>query len=132
MTPPNQAVLFVQKADEDMHVLSCLLADRVTTDAIWGFHAQQATEKLLKSLLTYYSIRFPFTHRLLQLSDLLLDNHYPLDARYDSLIDLTPFAVEYRYSTLPTGPNDPPLNRQTLLDLLRELRHAVAVQVKAP
>ncbi len=132
MTPANQAGLFVQKADEDIHVLNFLLADTSTTDAIWGFHAQQATEKLLKSLLTDYAIKFPFTHRLLQLADLLDDNHHPIDARFDSLMDLTPFAVEYRYSILPTGPNDPPLNRQAILDLIRGFRTSVAVQVKVP
>jgi HEPN domain-containing protein len=132
MTASNQAILFVQKADEDLHVLGRLLGDRSTTDAIWGFHAQQATEKLLKSLLTHFGIRFPFTHRLLQLADLLSDHNHPLDSQYDSLIDLTPFAVEYRYSTLPGGPNDPPLDRQALFDLLRELRKMVGVEVKAP
>ena len=132
MTPPNQAVLFVLKADEDIHVLSYLLTDKDTTDAIWGFHAQQATEKLLKAMLTDFGIAFPFTHRLLQLADLLTDKHHPVDARFDSLLDLTPFAVEYRYSMLPVGPNDPPLDRQTLLDSLRDFRHAVARQVKAP
>jgi HEPN domain-containing protein len=132
MTLPNQAVLFVLKADEDIHVLSFLLADKSTADAIWGFHAQQATEKLLKALLTDYGIKFPFTHRLLQLADILEDNHRPVDPRFDSLMDLTPFAVEYRYSTVPAGPDDPKLDRKAIFELVKELRAAVALVVKAP
>ena len=49
MTAREQAEIFVAKADEDMHLLEALLDDTTTSDSIWGFHAQQAVEKLLKA-----------------------------------------------------------------------------------
>jgi HEPN domain-containing protein len=125
MTPPRQAAAFVAKADEDLHVLTVLCPDAATTDAIWGFHAQQAAEKRLKAQLAFHGIQFPFTHRLLELADLLADAGCTLDARFEPLLDLTPYAVELRYSTPPTSPAEPPLDRPAILRSLTELRQWV-------
>jgi HEPN domain-containing protein len=124
VTAREQAGIFVVKADEDIHVLKTLLQDPQTSDAIWGFHAQQAVEKLLKALLSYKSIRFPFTHRLLQLADLLEDARNPVPDYAEPLLDLTPYAVEFRYSTLGS-PNEPPLDRTAILGLITRLRDHV-------
>ena len=96
MTPAQHAQLLMDKAGEDIHVLAALRDDAAASDAIWGFHAQQAVEKLLKSMLIRREIRFPFTHRLLELADLMPTGQQALLNRYELLLDLTPYAVEYR------------------------------------
>jgi HEPN domain-containing protein len=125
VTPADQARLLATKSDEDIHVLTALRDDLETSDAVWGFHAQQAVEKLLKSLLSVRGIGFPFTHRLLELADLLADGGEALPEQFDGLLDLTPYAVEFRYSLLPRNPNEPRLDRGAILALIGELREYV-------
>ena len=48
MTLHEQAKVLVGKAGEDLTVLRELLSNAKVSDDIWGFHAQQAVEKLLK------------------------------------------------------------------------------------
>lgn len=65
------------------------------------FHAQQAIEKYIKSLLAAKGVKYPFTHDLIELHATLADNgiHFVLtDAQ---LAKLNPFAVKARYDLLP-------------------------------
>jgi HEPN domain-containing protein len=61
-----------------------------------AFHAQQAAEKSLKSVLVEYSVRFPKTHDLEALVEMaqLAGISLPDSVQVESL---TPFAVETRY-----------------------------------
>lgn len=121
MTSGDQARIYFAKADEDIHVLQTLCSDPATSDAIWGFHAQQAVEKLLKAALSSRGTRFPFTHRLLDLADLLSDAGCPIPQEAEALLDLTPFAVEFRYSML-SSMDEPPLDRPMILHAIKEFR----------
>lgn len=132
MTSAQQAYVLVTKADEDIHVLEALCSDSETSEAVWGFHAQQAVEKLLKALLAYHGITFPFTHRLLELADLLADSNTAIDDRFEPLLDLTSFAVEFRYSLLPTGANEQKLERRMILQLTREFREYATKVINSP
>lgn len=61
------------------------------------FHAQQCIEKYLKARLVEASVPFPRIHDLEELLDLNLP-HQPLwDAFRPILIDLSSYAVGYRY-----------------------------------
>ena len=51
MTLHEQAIILYRKSTDDVRVLRLDLTGAVMTDEIWGFHAQQATEKLLKSII---------------------------------------------------------------------------------
>ncbi|MEJ7798591.1 MAG: HEPN domain-containing protein [Solirubrobacteraceae bacterium] len=56
--------MLLARADEDIALVrACAELDEVT-DAIVGFHAQQAAEKLLKATLARRRIGYPFTHDL--------------------------------------------------------------------
>jgi len=72
----EQALLFLEKAREDACVLEKLAADKEVADAIIGFHAQQAVEKMLKAVLTKKKIAFPWHHDLESLLDLLRKNAF--------------------------------------------------------
>jgi len=131
MTRNEKGLLLVHKAEEDMQVLNLLRNQATSTDAIWGFHAQQAVEKLLKSLLIGRGIEFPFTHRLMQLRDMLADNRFQLPDEFESLLDLTPYSVEWRYSVLSPGPSEPPIDRTAVYQLVDELRKTVLNELRA-
>ena len=51
MSQFRKAEILLRKADEDIYLMRAVLADAQVSDEAWGFHAQQAAEKLLKSLL---------------------------------------------------------------------------------
>ena len=60
--PPPQTLLI--KAAEDEQALQA----RENSEAIVGFHAQQAVEKLMKALLSALNIPFELTHNLERLN----------------------------------------------------------------
>jgi len=63
------------------------------------FHLQQCSEKLIKSLLDFNQIKFPRTHDLQSLINLLEDNEIELDG-VNELLPLSVYAVEGRYAIL--------------------------------
>jgi hypothetical protein len=89
-------------------------------DPIFGFHAQQACEKLLKALVSAKQIRYPFTHSLEKLLKLLAESGETLPALPHNPLLLEPFAVTFRYEFV--DPFDEAM-RQTMrlsVALLRE------------
>jgi HEPN domain-containing protein len=61
------------------------------------FFAQQCLEKYLKARLTEAGIRFPRTHDLEALVDLVLPVEPLWDAFRSALVDITTYAVTFRY-----------------------------------
>lgn len=100
MNPHDLAILFLSKASQDELILDKLLDDYDVADEVWGFHAQQAAEKLLKSLLSSHSIRFRKTHDVTELIDILIDQGFSLPDSLTEIRVLTPFAVEYCYDDI--------------------------------
>ncbi len=88
---------FLRKADQDMLVLKKWRSDPEISDEILGFHAQQAAEKMLKAVLASRSTDFPFTHRLADLIDTIIENGVAVPEELEEVRYLTPFAVEFRY-----------------------------------
>jgi HEPN domain-containing protein len=64
MKQHEQALLFIRKAAEDEALLAEVVSAARISNEIFGFHAQQAAEKLLKALLSEFGIPFPRTHNL--------------------------------------------------------------------
>ena len=114
----EQADLLIEKARQDLYIPRAHAADPEVSDDTWGFHAQQAVEKFLKSILSRRQAHDPFTHRLSTLADLLAESGVPLPACFDALLDLTPYAVELRYSVLPRDPSEKPLDRAEIIRLI--------------
>jgi len=97
----EHARLLMEKAAEDLYVLRQLIGDADAPDAVIGFHAQQAVEKLLKAVLTSRTVAFSRTHDIAALLDLLEQNTVAMPPDADRLPSLTPYAAEFRYGRLP-------------------------------
>ena len=121
MPPSEAALLLLRKAAEDETLLDEILESTRVTDAIFGFHAQQSAEKLLKAVLSQAGVLYPLTHRLGQLIDLNRDSGIALPAEFDAINLLTPFAVEFRYDVIPEE-DEETLDRHAIRQLLVRLR----------
>src|SRR5713226_3348095 len=100
MKQREQALLLLNKAAEDEALLDEVLESGRVSDAVFGFHCQQAAEKLLKALLSELGVRFGKTHNLKLLMDLLQDAGQSLPQDLAELDALTPFGAFFRYEYL--------------------------------
>jgi HEPN domain-containing protein len=97
MSGIEHARVMITFAQRDFKALQGMLDVDTFADEIFGFHPQQAVEKALKAWLTLVGVEYPRTHDLEELLELLEEHAEPiLDAFYD-LVDLTDFAVQFRY-----------------------------------
>ena len=78
-------------------------------DGIVGFHAQQAVEKALKSVLAFEDHAFPFTHNIAQLATLAAEAGHELPDALAEVDQLTPYGVRFRYGAIDLAD----LERQT-------------------
>ena len=86
------------KAAEDESVLQI----PEVPDGPFGFHAQQAVEKLFKALLLKLGFPLERTHDLEKLSSQLTSVGERLPATPLQITDLNRFAVIYRYENIPS------------------------------
>jgi len=82
-------------------------------DEVFGFHAQQAVEKALKAWLDLREEAYPKTHDLSHLLAALESLGERCDD-YWTLVDLSVFAVQYRYEAF-AEPSTPPLERAGII-----------------
>lgn len=109
--------MLLEAARQDEAACRLLSASAEITDAIIGFHAQQAAEKSIKSVLSHHGVEFRRTHDLIALLDLLQDNTLAPAPHAEWLDELNPYAVEARYGTInPDG-----LNRQHVLGVVADV-----------
>ena len=92
-------------AQKDLKTLRILAAAADSPDETFGFHAQQATEKCLKAWLSALMVIYPLQHDLARLLDLLA-SHGQVVAGFESLVALTPYAVQFRYEECDDEPLD--------------------------
>jgi len=126
MKQHEQALLFIRKAAEDEALLAEVVSAARISNEIFGFHAQQAAEKLLKALLSEFGIPFPRTHNLRLLMDLLADAGHPLPSSLADLDLLTAYGTLFRYEDLP---GETPIDREAALALVREVRSFVEKKI---
>lgn len=108
------ARLLLQKARQDFDAARNFSAADKIADEIIGFHAQQAIEKALKAILTCAGVEFEFTHDLALLLEEVEKLGHKSPATSDDVEELTPFAVQFRYSILG---EDEPFDRQAAAQL---------------
>jgi HEPN domain-containing protein len=123
------ARLFLRKAGEDEALLDAIAQLNSVADATFGFHCQQAAEKLLKARLAALGIRFRRTHDLQELMTLLENAGEPLPDSLAGLDELTPFAVDFRYDD---SLEDVPFDRAHARRLVRALRAHIEARLGPP
>ena len=121
MQPREHFELLLAKAAQDEYTLDVLLLHPGVPDEVFGFHAQQAAEKLPKAAITAVRSEYPRSYRLAELIDLARANGADVPDALDEVRLLTPFAVELRYGLMPSV-EDEPLDRPQVRALLAELR----------
>jgi HEPN domain-containing protein len=90
------------RANDDLAAAQALLDVPAVSDAIVGFHAQQAVEKALKAILVIRAApTIPRTHNLALLTQLCEDTHLEIPESLNDVDLLSPYAVALRYDSQP-------------------------------
>jgi HEPN domain-containing protein len=110
------ALELVGLAEDDRIAAAALLGVAAVSDAIVGFHAQQAVEKALKAVLASVRVEFPFTHNIAMLMQLCEDAGVQPPPTLVEADLLTPYGVMLRYGARSPGT----LERKTALSLAGE------------
>jgi HEPN domain-containing protein len=76
------------------------------SDAVVGFHAQQAVEKALKAVLVLNEVSYRFTHDVAYLIELCETSGVEIPEHLRDVDRLTAFAVRLRYDNVSTTPVD--------------------------
>ena len=122
----EHAQRYLEKSADDENLLAAILNNRQISDEIFGFHAQQAIEKLLKAALTVLDVRVGKVHDLRRLMDDCANAGEPLPKSLLALDILTPYGVVGRYENVPFKH---PFTRQELYELVKEFRKWVEGKV---
>ena len=122
MSDINQAQNLLRAAQRDLTALAGMSDADVFADEIFGFHVQQAAEKLLKAWLAALGTVYPLTHNLDILFQLLKDFDCDI-ADYYTLSDFTPFAVRLRYEDIDS--EEESIERSPALTQLQRLFNQV-------
>ena len=121
------ARVLLARAVDDETLVRKVRSDADVADAIVGFHAQQAAEKLIKSVLAARGVVFMKSHALSYLIGLVEENDIEAPAELSEADVLSPWAVEFRYE----GDEPPALDRSAALSLVEKLRTWAEAELKA-
>ena len=110
MSDLKLARVLLAAAERDIIALRGMEDTSVFANEIFGFHVQQAAEKLLKASLSLLGKPYPATHDLTRLLELLKTHPPEAEDRFGDLIAYNPYAVQLRYSAGDPGLNPPDRN----------------------
>ena len=95
--PLDEAQHLYAAAQRDMTSLDILIASGRAPHETIGFLAQQACEKLIKTLMVLHAIKIERTHDLELLAHLAIAGGITLPMNAETLGQLNPYAVALRY-----------------------------------
>jgi HEPN domain-containing protein len=121
MMEREHAELLMFKASQDEAVMDQLAKSEDLLVEAYGFHAQQAAEKLLKAAIVAAGSDYPFTHRLEELIELIKKLGIVLPTEFETLDELTPFAIELRYDVYPAE-SESKFDHQAMRKWIADLR----------
>ena len=107
MTSLDHARALLARACDDLYVVRHLRSEPDAPGWVLGFHAQQAVEKALKSVLASRGIEYPRTHNLVMLVELVRRAQIVVPPDAAALGLLVPFGVLLGYEDV--GDAEPPL-----------------------
>ncbi|MBF0181941.1 MAG: HEPN domain-containing protein [Magnetococcales bacterium] len=112
----------LEAARRDLQAIVNMRDPELFRDEIFGLHAQQAVEKILKGWLAHRDREVPRTHNLRLLLLLLTQAGEEVTGEWD-FVDLTPFAVQFRYESWDA--TDAPLDREGVVHKVNALLRRV-------
>lgn len=118
MNDLEQARELASAAERDISALRGMDDAAIFADEIFGFHVQQAAEKLFKAWLALQGETYPQSHDLAALLDMLRVGGADV-ARFDGLVDYTRYAVRLRYAAAELGAG--PLDRAGAIEQVEAL-----------
>jgi HEPN domain-containing protein len=92
------------------------------------FHCQQCVEKYLKARLQEADIRFPKTHDLLELLDLVLPVEPMWEALRGGLVEVNDYAVEVRYPGTPVEKEEARRAAKSCSEIRRHVRESLGLK----
>ncbi len=128
MSDREHAEDLLEAARRDLRALRAMTDSGAFPDEIFGFHAQQAVEKALKSWLASRAVTFPKTHDLQRLIDLVEEHGAPL-GELSTFVDLNAFAVQYRYESLYSDEEE--IDRKSMMESIDALIGGVAATIRS-
>ena len=120
------ARMLLDAATRHVDTLRVLYRSDEVPDEVFGFHVQQATEKLLKGWIALLGEVYPPTHDIEGLLDLLAARGAAVES-FGDLVDFTPYAVEFRYTGV--DPDAEPIDREGALARVQALLDQVGRRV---
>ncbi|MDE0534304.1 MAG: HEPN domain-containing protein [Albidovulum sp.] len=128
MSDLEQAQELLDAAERDISALRGMDDAAVFADEIFGFHVQQAAEKLFKAWLASQGETYPLSHDLAVLSDMLSTGGADV-VGFDGLVDYTRYAVRLRYAG--ADPGTCPLDRPQAIEQVEALLATVQRRLAA-
>ena len=126
MSDAKCARMLLEAAKRDIEALRVMRQSGGLPDEIYGFHVQQAAEKLLKSWIALLGESYPLTHSIETLLKLLADRGIDTTPFLD-LNAHTPYAVEFCYAGV--GPDAKPIDRDGAIQTVEALLEQVGEQM---
>lgn len=114
-------------AEKDLRALRNMKDPEAFDDEIFGFHAEQAVEKILKAWLAWRGQDYPKKHDLAPLLQMLEDDGAEVVSYWD-LVEYNPFAVQLRYDRYDS--TDAPLDREKAITQIAGLFRHVETLLK--
>lgn len=124
---------WLRLAARDLRVAELALHDAEPLIGEALFHAQQAAEKALKGFLVWRRAAYPLTHDIRRLLERCSELDPSLDTALAEVVDLTQFAVRFRYP----GEDEPNIDeaRQWMASAIKayqEVRARIAGETNLP
>ena len=118
--------MLLDAATTHVDTLRVLYRSDKISDEVFGFHVQQAAEKLLKGWIGLLGEVHPPTHDIEELLNLLVSRGAAVEPFRD-LVDYTPYAVEFRYTGV--DPDAKPIDREGAIATVEALVEQVGRQL---
>jgi HEPN domain-containing protein len=119
----KNAVKMLKMAEKDFKALKNMTDETLFDIEIFGFHAQQTVEKLLKAWLSAIGVKYEKSHDLQILFSLLNANGQNIPTELETLENLTDFSVNFRYDVFESV--DASIERQETINQIQQLRDLV-------
>ena len=118
MSDIRHADFLLKMASKDLKALEGMINRDIFAEEIFGFHAQQAVEKILKAWIAFLGREYPLTHNIARLLTILEDQH-EFEQDYWDFVEYNPYAVEFRYGAYEVA--DEPLDRGMVIKQVQHI-----------